>query len=140
MNETRMRVQEGYAIIERTRALAEKFLRLHAELREAFDERHFSCNTILNAHHSSAALAETDELAGEDLRRPAPVCAPSIDVEMLEDPEMMAALNACGFDCDKCGGDEPLVAVARFVDRPLALGICGDCYREMKEMSRGEVV
>ena len=62
------------------------------------------------------------------------------DGEILEDEVLLTSLNELGYRCDKCKGEEPLVAVVRFEDFSAALGICGDCYRELGGLALGQVI
>lgn len=62
------------------------------------------------------------------------------DGEVFEDQELLARLNALGYQCDQCGAPEPLAAVVRFSDLSTALGICGDCYRELRGLALGQVM
>lgn len=64
-----------------------------------------------------------------------------VDAEVIEDSDLVSALNGMGLDCDHCRRDEPLVAVVRFEDDdlPHEFVVCGDCYRQMKGMALGEV-
>jgi hypothetical protein len=61
------------------------------------------------------------------------------DGEVFEDGELLAQLNAVEYRCDRCEFDEPLVAVVRFKELSLTLGICGDCYRGLSGLSLGDV-
>jgi hypothetical protein len=62
------------------------------------------------------------------------------DGEISEDQELLSQLNTLGYRCDHCGGAEPLVAVVRFSDLAAALGMCGDCYRELSGLALGQVM
>lgn len=136
VNQTHLLHEEHNAVIERSRVLVRRSSLLRAELVEARGRAlrlmEMSANLIglRREQEMTASVAEAESVSA----------GPFVDVEMLEDRELISTLNERGFDCEKCGRDEPLVAVARFVDYSAAIGICGDCYREMKEMSRGEVV
>jgi hypothetical protein len=62
-----------------------------------------------------------------------------VDGEIFDDEDLIARLNALGYQCDHCGGEEALVAVVRFSEREAALGICGDCYRQLSGLALGQV-
>ena len=62
------------------------------------------------------------------------------DGEIFEDQELLALLDALGYHCDRCAGEEPLVAVVRFSELSAALGICGDCYCELRGLALGQVM
>jgi hypothetical protein len=63
-----------------------------------------------------------------------------VDGEIFEDEELLAPLNAMGYRCDKCGGEESLVAVVRFGTLSETLGICADCYRGLSGLALGQVM
>lgn len=121
--------QEHTLIIARTRTLSVRFKALNAEISQAREDFFRFRLRVRNRDVAEGAAV-------------VPVEQPSqfLDAEILEDRELLSALNAQGFDCDQCGRDEALVAVVRFAEPEIAMGLCGDCYRDLKKLSRGEVV
>jgi hypothetical protein len=69
-----------------------------------------------------------------------PDTASFADGEVFESQELVSHLNALGYSCEKCDSTEPLVAVVRFNSLETALGLCGNCYRELSGLALGHPV
>jgi hypothetical protein len=63
-----------------------------------------------------------------------------IDGELCEDPELLARLNALGYECDKCRDAKLLSAVIKFDSMDAAFAVCGDCFSELGRLSLGQVM
>jgi len=73
--------------------------------------------------------------------RPAHFETPQLlDCEIFDDPDLLAEINSAKLDCEKCGQAGYLVAVARFRSLEQVFAVCGDCFRQLNELSLGAVV
>jgi hypothetical protein len=64
-----------------------------------------------------------------------------VSVEVCDDP-IDIGLMTIGVECGRCGSDERIVAMLRFLDFPDCgfLAVCGQCYRELIKFAVGRVV
>ena len=62
-----------------------------------------------------------------------------IDGELCDDAELLAHLNALGYECDRCREGKTVSAVIKFDSMAAALAVCGECFSELSELSLGQV-
>ena len=64
-----------------------------------------------------------------------------VSVEVCDDP-IDIALMTHGAKCERCGSDDRIVAMIRFIDLPDCgfLAVCGTCYLELTKCAVGRVV